>query len=232
MTLSVSTIGDNASAPGVRAETYVPDQLIAGRFPLVTDTVMILSGQVLVRGSLLGAITVGSATTSGAGNTGNGTITMDASTPVLAGAKVGVYTAICIAAASNGGTFRVEDPDGFVLGDVAVGATFSDDIKFVIADGATDFIVGDKFTITVSAGSGKYKLSAAAATDGSQEPTVVLADAVDATGGDKLAWVYVAGEFNSAAMTFGTGHTAASTKDRLRIRNIFLKSAVSAADPT
>lgn len=84
------------------------------------------------------------------GNTGGGTLTLDATTPVLAGAKVGVYTVRCIAAATDSGTFRVTDPDGFVIGDVAVGATFANDIKFAIADGAPDFVVGDGFDITVS----------------------------------------------------------------------------------
>jgi len=80
--------------------------------------------------------------------------------------------------------------------------------------------------------SGKYTLSLAAATDGSEVPSVILADDVDASGGDKLAGVYLAGEFNAGAMTFGTGHTAASTKDALRDAGIHLKSAVPAADPT
>ena len=97
------------------------------------------------------ALAAASAAKSG-GNTGNGTLTLDATTPVLAGAKVGVYTVRLITAATNAGTFRVEDPDGNVLGDVAVGGTFSDDIKFATADGSTDFAVGDGFDITVSGG--------------------------------------------------------------------------------
>lgn len=90
--------------------------------------------------------------------TGNGTLTMDAATPVLTGAKNGTYVVTCITAALNGGTFRVEDPDGYVLGDVDVGATFADDIKFVIADGSTDFTVGAKFTIAVTTGAGRIAL--------------------------------------------------------------------------
>lgn len=101
---------------------------------------------------------VGTATAPVAAGTGNGAMTLDATTPVLAGAKNGDYVVTCIAAAANSGTFRVEDPDGFVLGDVAVGATFADDIKFVIADGSTDFIVGDKFTIAVTTGAGRIPL--------------------------------------------------------------------------
>ena len=90
--------------------------------------------------------------------TGNGTMTMDATTPVLAGAKNGDYVVTCTAASIDAATFRVEDPDGFVLGDVALGATFADDIKFVIADGSTDFTVGAKFVVTVTVGAGRIKL--------------------------------------------------------------------------
>ncbi|TWA75639.1 bacteriophage lambda head decoration protein D [Azospirillum brasilense] len=138
MSLSISTIGDNASTPGVRAETYVPDQLIAGRFPLVTDTVTLAAGQNLPRGAVLGVITA----------------------------------------------------------------------------------------------TGKFKLSAAASTDGSQTPTAILVDGVNATNGDTLAGVYLTGEFNQRAVTFGAGHSVSSTKEALRLREIFLKSSVSADDPS
>lgn len=112
----------------------------------------------LVAGTVLAEKTLGTATVAAkaGGNTGNGTLTMDATTPLLAGAMPGVYTVRCKTAATNGGTFEVQDPDGFVLGEVAVGATFSDDVKFAIADGATDFVVGDGFDITVAVGNGRY----------------------------------------------------------------------------
>src|SRR5205085_12583597 len=92
------------------------------------DNKVLISDQNLLVAAVIAAISVGAATTSGAGNTGNGTITMDATNPVRDGAKVGDYKATCIVAAANGGTFRVEDPDGYVLGDVAVAGTFDDDI--------------------------------------------------------------------------------------------------------
>jgi hypothetical protein len=147
----------------------------------------------LITGTVLGKITKGTATAAAkaGGNTGNGTITMDVTTPVLAGAQVGVYTARCIAAAGNGGTFRIEDPDGFVIGDVAVGATFADRVKFVIADGASDFIVGDGFDITVAAGSGKWKKCVYGALDGSGIAAGVLLDARDASGGADVKGVGV-----------------------------------------
>lgn len=75
---------------------------------------------------------------------------------------------------------------------------------------------------------GKYILSLAAASDGSEVPRAILAENTDATAADKVTVAYLTGEFNTAAMTFGTGHTAASTKDGLRDLGIFLKTNVPA----
>lgn len=150
------------------------------------DAITLLSGQNLVAGAALGAVPAGtsaSAAKSG-GNTGNGTFTLDATTPVQPGAKEGVYTVRCITAATNGGTFRVEDPDGIVIGDVAVAATFSDDIKFVIADGATDFIVGDGFDVTISALTYKYVEYNPAGTTGAQIVSGLLMKNTNASAAD------------------------------------------------
>lgn len=88
-----------------------------------------------------------------AGNTGNGTITP---TPTVGvGAKAGVYTAQAFATASNAGKFRVEDPDGIEVGVATVGVAFNrGGLQFTIADGATDFVDGDTFEITVTATAG------------------------------------------------------------------------------
>ena len=144
----------------------------------VRDTITLLSGgAAVVIGQVLGSIKVAGATETHAGNTGNGVMTLDATTPVLLNAMAGVYTVKAITAAANGGTFRVTGPTGLVLGDVAVGATFSDRIKFVIADGATDFIVGDTFLVTVAAGSGKTGILTPAAIDGTAEAFAVAIEA-------------------------------------------------------
>lgn len=210
-------------ASGVTSQDLTIDRLFAGPADDIrAERTVVLSGQNLVRGTLLGKIANGGASETHAGNTGNGVMTLDASTPVLAGAKSGVYTATLITAAANGGIFRVEDPEGFVLGDVAVGATFADDIKFVIADGSTDFIVGDKFSITVAAGSGKYVKSLAAAADGSQVPDCILAHDCDASSGDKETVAYKGGWFNETRVTYGTGHTADSVREGLRVKGINL----------
>ena len=70
--------------------------------------------------------------------------------------------------------------------------------------------------------SGKYVVSTSAASDGSQNPVAVLAEDIDATSADVTTVGYLSGEFNTAAMTFGTGHTAASVKAALRDLNIYL----------
>lgn len=72
--------------------------------------------------------------------------------------------------------------------------------------------------------SGKYVLSLAAAGDGSQVPVAILAVDTNATGGDKVTCAYFRGDFQADAVTYGTGHTAASTKAGLRTLNIELIS--------
>lgn len=214
---------------GMNEETFSFDKLISGAVDkIITRAGTLLSGENRTRGALLGKITLGAVTETHAGNTGNGALTPDADTPRLANCQAGVYRAVCITAAGNGGVFRVSDPKGNVLGDVAVAATFANQIKFVIADGSADFIVGDTFLITVAAGSGKYVLSAAASLDGSQDPDAVLARATDATSADVVTDIYEAGEFNENAITFGAGHTAASVRAALRAKGIHLKAAVAA----
>lgn len=76
--------------------------------------------------------------------------------------------------------------------------------------------------------SGKYKLSVAAAEDGSEVPRAVLAEDTDATAADVKVPVYEAGEFNAAALTLGAGHTVDSIRDGLRDLGIHLKSVVPA----
>lgn len=154
------------------------------------ELVTILSGAGnLAVGTVLGKITKGAVTSAAksGGNTGNGTLTVDATNPKVAGAVVGVYTVRCIAAATNAGTLRVTAPNGTVLGDVAVGATFENQIKFATADGSTDFVVGDGFDITVAAGSGKWKKHINGAFDGTETAAGVLIGKADATSADASA---------------------------------------------
>lgn len=148
------------------------------------EVVTVLTGQNLDIGTVIGKATIGALSETHAGNTGDGVMTIDAGTPALANCQAGVYTAKCIVAIAGGGTFRVTDPKGNVLGDVVVGGTFQNQIKFVIAAGAADFIEGDMFLITVAAGTGKVKILTPAALDGTQNAYgAVIAD-YDATAAD------------------------------------------------
>lgn len=76
--------------------------------------------------------------------------------------------------------------------------------------------------------SGKVNLSLSAAGDGSNTPYAILAEDVDATAEDKEAVAYISGDFNADAITYGAAHTAASVKDGLRDKNIYLHTPISA----
>lgn len=109
--------------------TYTPDQLIAGDFPQVKDTVTIASGQQLVRGSVLGKVTA----------------------------------------------------------------------------------------------TGHYKLSLAAAEDGSEDPVAILDVDIDTTSAAAPAPVLLTGEVFGSKLTLGTGHTVAAVKAALRPFSLFVR---------
>ena len=75
--------------------------------------------------------------------------------------------------------------------------------------------------------SGKYRLSVPAAVDGSEAPSAILAESVDATAADKPCVFYVSGRFNTSAMNLG-GHDVADIKAGLRNLNIYLTTAQAA----
>lgn len=124
-----------------------------------------LDGTILARQKVAEAIVAAA----DAGNTGDGTVTL---ATVQAGSivpVVGAYNLECVAAVGNGGVFKLEDPNGAVVAtDITMtpgagGATIVTvaGMQFTITDGATDFIVGDKFSLTVAA-DGKLVVYAAA----------------------------------------------------------------------
>lgn len=170
------------------------------------ETVTIENGQDLEAGHVLGRVVAGSTSaTADSGNTGDGTI---GSISTLAGAKEGDYVVTFIEPATDAGEFQVEDPDGENVGTGTVGSQFSGGgIQFTISDGATDFVAGDQFTITVS-GSGEYKEYDPTATDGSGTAVAILYDAVDATGGaEEAAIIAREAEVDENALTWFSGAT-------------------------
>lgn len=214
------------SAPNASfaSSTYTPDQLIARRPELLSSrSITLVSGQNLARGAVLGKITADTVPTTGTadgGNTGNGT--MGSVAAGGADIQAGTYTIRCFDAVTNAGLFEVVAPDGTVVGIAEAAVAFtSSHLDFTIADGGTDFVVGDQFTVAVS-GSGKYTLSAAAADDGSATPDLILAQATDASSGDVVTIAYDRGDFDENEITLGSGHTAASVREGLRTKGIFL----------
>lgn len=113
-------------------------------------------GKTLVSGS--------AAAVAGGANTGNGTM---GSITVSSHAKVGQYVLRVTVASSNAGAFELLNSNGSVVGTGNVASAFvGAGLAFTLADGSTDFIVGDTFVITVT-GTEKYKILENTASDGS-----------------------------------------------------------------
>lgn len=115
------------------------------------------------------------------GNTGDGVLS---AVTLGALAEAGIYTLVCIAAASNAGTFAVITPSGYRLADAKVAVAYvGAHLNFTISDGAADFIVGDKFTVEIT-GDGKFDFAKAGDLTGLADAVAVLLVEVDATSAD------------------------------------------------
>jgi Bacteriophage lambda head decoration protein D len=216
------------------SETYTPDNLRAGDYPMITDEVILASGAgALVRGTVLGRINVGVVPATGtlvAGGAADGTCTVVTGGPDTIG---GIYTLICTAKITNGGTFNLVSPLGVILatGSITVGAGgtlvfVTDELNATITDGTNDFDAGDYFTVTIPAGSGKYTIVDSTNVDGSAAARAVLLEAKDATSADvEHSPVALTGEFTVAALTFGGTDTAADHREYMRRYNMFQKVA-------
>lgn len=134
-------------------------------------------------GTPLGKITAGGAVSAAqaanAGNTGGGTLTL--ANPAFAdNATLGVYQITCTTGGADGTSkFRVEDPEGVVVGTATGGAAFSKAIKFTIAHATANFVEGDGFTVTL------------AQADGADDGKIVAWDP-DAHDGSQVVWGFAA----------------------------------------
>lgn len=149
------------------------------------EQVTVLAGdgeaRALVVGEVIGKITHGEVTEDHAGNTGDGV--MGAIT-LGALAEIGDYVLTCTAAVEDGGVFQVVAPNGYVLPPLTVAVAYAGDhLNLTLAVGDTDFIVGDRFTISIAPGSGKVVALTPAAVDGSQNAAGLMAAAVTAPDG-------------------------------------------------
>lgn len=181
------------------------------------------AGQHLTAGAVLGRIltATGEAVV---GNTGNGVLTVG---DIGKSVKIGDYSLVCVAAATDAGTFNFYSPDGVLIRQVTVGggAAANDHITVTIADGATDFAAGDAFTITVAGGD--YSELDPAGVDGTQVAQAVLYAGVDATLADTACAVVVRDTtVNENELVWPTGITADEQADataQLNARGIILR---------
>jgi len=195
--------------------------LFAGEFPVISKAITLALGAgLLILGTILGLITKGAVTVAAptVANTGNGTCTLDATTPKLANSVVGVYKVRVIRAAIAAvgttppvgaikGLAELRDPFGRVLDifevPTAPGVTISNHVKFALVEGSTPFIVGDGFDITIAAPAAEqYKAYDPTATDGSEKAVMILGEnADDATSVAVNTVGYKSGYFNKDALT-------------------------------
>lgn len=226
MTLNVTTITDDPSLSGVQAALYIPDSLVADPTKIVTQPIVLGPGT-YVRGAVLGLQNVqpieGKATST---NTGNGTLS--------ALTTLSPFTGNYVLTATSDTEFSVVNPEGTNLGTATVGTAFtSAEIGFLLTAGATAFVVGDSFTVTVFDAIGLFVLSKPSATDGSQVPSAILVEGVTVAAGDEVsAGAYVAGEYNLNSMTYDPSWSPAALVNALRLYGIHAKRAVSAAPPS
>lgn len=186
-----------------------------------------------VKGTILARRTVAAAVTASAvTGTGNGTVS---AATVMAGPivpKVGAYTIRFTTAVTNGGIFRLEDPDGVIVATglaMTAGAGAATVFKvaglqFTVTDGSTDFAVGDTATLTVAADGVLVPFNPAGA-GGDQIPVAVLTYEVTKSGAGTLPIrALVAGKVNKTRLIIDADGTGANVNnavcDQLRSMGI------------
>ncbi|WP_157218677.1 head decoration protein [Flavisphingomonas formosensis] len=177
---------------------------------LTREAIVLASGAgVCTAGLVLGALLTGGAgvATAIGTNTGNGA--MGAIT-VGSSAKLGDYDLEIVEPAANAGAFVVRDPDHNLVGHGTVGVAFNGGgLGFTLADGATDFVAGDTFKITVT-GALKYQAYDPTVTTGLERAAAILwSGRRDATSADRRAVANVRGpmKVQAAELIWGANVT-------------------------
>ena len=187
------TITNNDMGGVVLNDAIFKDEL------LTADGVHIfLAGTILARKAVENDIGV----VADGGNVGNGTVT-----PAVVGSGPivpipGAYNLEIVEAVAEGGVFKLEDPNGvqvagaltMTIGAGASTAFEAGGLSFTVNEGGTDFSLGDKFALTVTA-DGKMVVFAIGGTGGAQIPKAILTVEVVAAGaGDEPIRAMIAGE--------------------------------------
>lgn len=233
MSLTPTQYGNNPFQPGSYAETYIPDQLIAGDEKLVTETdTLAQQAAVLPRGTLLGKIT----------SSGNLTVckapqaaaTFTITTQPTGGLTNGSYPGVAL-------VDKVSNGAGAIANITVAGGVVSA-VAIVAGSGGGGYAVADTLYIPMAAITGATANGvvtvATINTDGSDVPYAVLADTTDATGGNVSCGAYIKGEFNINRMTidasWGSSFAAqyAALSGLCRAVTLYLKQPIDALDPT
>lgn len=156
MTLAVTNYGNNSQRPGVVADAYIPDQLIAGDLKLVTEPITLTGSASLPRGAVLGQVKLGALSASTGTAAATGTIAVaalpaDGDTVTIGGTAI---------------TFKTANPTG---NQVLIGATVAATAQNLLA-----FLLGSLDTNLV-----KFRYTLATA-------TITLTAAVLGTAGNSL----------------------------------------------
>lgn len=192
-----------------------------GNYHISRENALVALNSAIKVSSLVARLAVAGAVdiTQSFSGTGNGILTP--SNPAV-NSKVldGTYKIRCITAAANGGTFQVERPDGTEIGIATVGVAFNKEVKFTIADGATDFVVGDEFALNVAANDNDFEIVQynPAGTDGSEIPWGYspYGTAADAAKRIPLAILVRNCELNGNCIEWPSGITAAQKADAIQ----------------
>ena len=188
MALNPTFIGDNPQQPAAVAESYIPDQLIAGNLKLVSDLAIITGAAVLQRGSVMGLTKFGSIAGTPGKAFASGTILI-AQLPTAGDTLTIGGTAITFAAAIP----DVAPPPGTVYIGASTAATAQALLAYL--EGSTDVNL-IKFT---------YSLNAS---------TITATAAVPGTGGNALTLATsdaTAFTLSAATLAGGTANTGNAT---------------------
>jgi hypothetical protein len=197
------------------------------------DALVAFSGEdTYAKGTLLGRL-VTSATSYVGTITGTGTRVATLVARAGKSMKVGAYSIVAGTLTSGVGTWTMTDPDGQTATYTTVAA--GGDLSFpalgvdvTIADTGTNYVTADSVAFTVAAPTGKpvYAPFVATGSNGLQNPSAVLLDALSATeASNVLARPVVRGDVNRNLLVIDAGGSITEDiVEKLRTNGIFAHS--------
>lgn len=210
--------------------------------PVFDDEILSVSGAVTyAQGTVLARKSVADAITEAAdgGNTGDGTITLATVVAGLVVPAVGTYVLTVTTAVTNGGILQLKDPNGAIVASdliMTAGAGASTvfeaaGLEFTITDGSADFIVGDFFTMIVTA-DGKIVAFSRTGAGGAQVPIMVLSLEEVFTGAEDRAFrPIISGRVRRGDLVvFGVGAITDAEADALRDFSILAQTTLQLAE--